>query len=115
MKRGLDSMGSARPRWGRSRGRNKHPWYVTLGGLSSCVMLVVSLFMLGHSLLGLEKSQVVFTTLTKAPKTNHNYRTCNRGHTRFLTICGSERRKRQSVWLGENCRNKVGLSGDVYA
>ena len=25
-------MGSARPRWGRSRGRNKHPWYVTLGG-----------------------------------------------------------------------------------
>ena len=57
-------MGSARPRWGRSRGRNKHPWYVTLGGLSSCVMLVVSLFMLGHSLLGLEKSQVVFTTLT---------------------------------------------------
>lgn len=41
----------------------KRRWYVTLGILSSSVLLLVSLFMLGSSLLGLAKSQAAFETL----------------------------------------------------
>ena len=41
----------------------KRPWYVILGMLSSSVLLVVSLFMLGSSLLDLAESQVAFETL----------------------------------------------------
>ena len=41
----------------------KQQWYVTLGMLSSGVLLFVSLFMLGSSFLGLAKSQAAFETL----------------------------------------------------
>ena len=41
----------------------KRRWYVTLGILSSSVLLFVSLFMLGSSLLDLAKSQAAFETL----------------------------------------------------
>ena len=41
----------------------KRPWYVILGMLSSSVLLVVSLFMLGSSLLDLAESQAAFEAL----------------------------------------------------
>lgn len=41
----------------------KRRWYVMLGILSSSVLLFVSLFMLGSSLLDLTKSQAAFETL----------------------------------------------------
>lgn len=47
----------------RSRRRRIQRWYVTLGILSSGVLLSVSLFMLGSSLLGLAKSQAAFEAL----------------------------------------------------
>lgn len=53
----------------------KRRWYATLGILSSSMLLFVSLFMLGSSLLDLTKSQAAFETLaarvedeTKHPK-----------------------------------------------
>jgi len=48
---------------GRSRRRRNRPWYIKLGIVASSVLLFVSLFMLGSSLLGLAKSQAAFENL----------------------------------------------------
>ena len=53
----------------------KRPWYVILGMLSSSVLLVVSLFMLGSSLLGLAESQVAFEALAARVRALHSYET----------------------------------------
>lgn len=63
MERAPDPRDAARPRRAYSRRRRKQRWYVRLGVLSSGVLLFVSLFMLGSSLLGLAKSQKAFETL----------------------------------------------------
>ena len=63
MERAPDPRDAARPRRAYSRRRRKQRWYVRLGVLSSGVLLFVSLFMLGSSLLGLAKSQAAFETL----------------------------------------------------
>lgn len=47
----------------RMHKRREWKWYVTLGVLSSGILLFVSLFMLGSSLLGLAKSQAAFENL----------------------------------------------------
>lgn len=63
MKRMPNSRDTIRPQRACSRRHKKPRWYVTLGILSSGILLFVSLFMLVSSLLGLAKSQAAFETL----------------------------------------------------
>lgn len=59
-------------RHGRSRRRKSRPWYISLGIAASAGLLLVSLFMLGSSLIGLAKSQAAFETLAARVETEKN-------------------------------------------
>ncbi|MSS38195.1 class B sortase [Clostridium porci] len=52
--------------------RKKRKWYISLGILSSFTLLLLSLFMLGSSILGLAKSQAAFETLAARVETEKN-------------------------------------------
>lgn len=89
----------------------KRRWYVMLGILSSSVLLFVSLFMLGSSLLDLAKSQAAFEMLATRveDETKHSKPpTVQAAPTPYETTASlspyrePERGKQRLLWLGKD-------------